>query len=146
MKSLCLLVAIPILTSCASVKTTMNLQDALVRGDQQAVDVLTERFLDSKVRIASRALKDDRPVARAIILHAFVDGNLRQLGIDRVSEYFFCVLELRFRVESRDLVPEITVFEECRNSDACDACSTLMYPLTPRVRNRMREYWQDRPF
>jgi hypothetical protein len=133
-----------VMSSCTSSSGDGGIRYALVAGDQEAVDAFTRRFLNDDMAIGSSALSDDSLVSRSIVLRADEDDRLSQYGVDRVSEYFMCLLQIKFHTSSRDVLSGTLLNEECGLVDQCEPCNSLTYPLPSKVRNQLRTYWSER--
>jgi hypothetical protein len=133
------------LSGCASVSRDVGVvREALVAGDQDAVDTFTRRFLSDGIALEWNALNDERFVSRAIILRVDEPDRISQYGIDRVSEYFICLLQIKFHTASGDVLPNALLQQECGAADHCDACNSLTYPLPVAVRDALKTYWSER--
>jgi hypothetical protein len=130
-------------SSCASAPAT-DVREALVAGDQREVDGFTRRFLSGAAVITVDALRDDRAVSRNVIVQVDEESRSSQYGVDRVSEYFMCLLQVKFQASSRDAAPRISSRKECNRPDQCEVCNSLTYPLSDQVRDEIREYWLER--
>lgn len=144
MRRLAGLLILLVVSSCTSSSGDGGIRDALVAGDQGAVDAFTRRFLSDAIDVESSALSDDRLVSRSIVLHAEEEARLSQYGVDRVSEYFMCLLQIKFHTSSRDVLSGALLREECGVADQCEACNSLTYPLPPKVRYELKTYWSER--
>lgn len=142
MKNVVLLLLVTV--SCASRPSTNDVREALVAGDQREVDVFTRRFLGEAIVVAPDALRDDRIVSRNVVVHVDEESRSSQYGVDRVSEYFMCLLEVKFRTSTRDAAPNLFLREECTRADQCEVCNSLTYPMSEQVRNDIRTYWLER--
>lgn len=129
---------------CASADQVTVLQDALVSGDQTTVDVFTDALLNDRLEVTPAALHDDRDVSRSIILRVDEESRRSQYGIDRVSEFFICLLQVKYKVSSRDTLPEELAASECAGADECEACNSLTFPLSNDVRYELKAYWSKR--
>jgi hypothetical protein len=130
-------------SSCASSSAT-DVREALVAGDQREVDAFTRRFLSGAAVITVDALHDDRAVSRNVIVHVDDENRSSRYGVDRVSEYFMCLLRVKFHTLGRDAAARVSSRKECNRPDQCEVCNSLTYPLSERARGEIRAYWLER--
>jgi len=137
-----IVVVLLLLCSCAT--RPAGISDALVNGRQAEVDEFSARVLARQPVITIEMLDDARKVSRAIVVRVELDGQTAQYGVDRVSDYFMCLLEARERTSTRRLIETPTSDEKCGSEDACEVCNSLTYPLPAELREELRRYWRTR--
>lgn len=119
--------------------------EALIAGDQRTVSRFSESFLDGHVAIPAEWLFDDRIVSPSIVLKWSDDRHDYKFGVERVSEYCMCLMELRSGQTSRQTVADsIPDLARVCNGEKCEPCNSLTYPMDGTVRRRLAEYWSRR--
>lgn len=108
------------------------------------VDVFTRQFLIGESAITPSDLMDERLVSRSIVVRAEEPNRISQYGVDRVSDYFMCLLQIKERTSSHAILSSEILRNECRSSGECEACNSLTYPLPPTVRGELRAHWLER--
>ena len=140
MKRLTFLVLI-IFAGCAT-RSTEEIRTALVRGDQKQIDAFTDAFLAGAVKIDRLAIADARPVDRRVIVRISEERRISQYSVDQVSDYFLCLLQIRSRTSTREL---LTLPDSgCEREDECEVCNSLVYHLPQSVRESLSQYWKRR--
>lgn len=140
---LLLILLLLLLNGCVSTRPAIDLaRNGLVAGDQDAVDTFADRFFNQDAVIPANALMDDRLVSRNIVVRVEEPSRISQYGVDRVSDYFMCLLQIKHHVSSRDVLSDEILRNECGGE--CEPCNSLTYPLPEKARNRLRAYWLER--
>jgi hypothetical protein len=121
-----------------------HVRDGLVSGDQQGVDAFTHWFLTHGSGPAADALMNDRLVSRGIVIRVDEPNRVHQYGVDRVSDYFMCLLQMKHRTSSTSILSEDVRRSKCGSAGECEACNSLTYPLPESVRQDLRTYWLRR--
>jgi len=128
-----------------------HLAAALVSGDESQVRSLTDEVVGGKRTLDSRLLKDDRAVARNIILWATVDDREWQIGVEHVSDYALCVLELKNRTSSDKILSAVapTLRSQCTtattpNTRGCEVCDSHAFPVSSDVKSALVGYWRSK--
>lgn len=101
-------------------------------------------FLNGGSAISASALTDDRLVSRSVVVRAEEPNRISQYGVDLVSDYFICLLQIKHHTSSRAILSKEVLQNECGSSGECEACNSLTYPLSPKVRTELRTYWLER--
>jgi hypothetical protein len=137
------LAALAFMVGCSTLRGTGEIRTALVCGDQERVDVFTRAFLQGKTNIDGNALRDDRLVDRSIILRVEEKRRISQYGVDRVADYFLCLLEIKARASTRMLVGIGSSDERCKQEDHCEVCNSLVVPIPDDIRDKLKQYWRE---
>lgn len=136
------LLAAIVLCRCAT--RPLDVRDALVHGRQPEVDAFSRRVLAGDALITAGMLDDQREVDRAVVVRLEISGRTAQYGVDRVCDYFMCLLEARGRMSTREIVDVSSFGRPCKLEEACEVCNSLTYPIPPTLRERLRQYWRTR--
>ena len=128
-----------------------SLAGALVSGNQERVRRLTDEVLTGMRTIGFETLTDERAVAPYTLLAGTVDGRYWQLGIERVSEYMLCLLQLRNRTSSDAILNAVAPalgaqcsYSTAPNSRGCEVCNSQAVPVSSDVKNALVGYWLSR--
>lgn len=132
------LVSILCMAGCAS---TVTIRNALVRGDQATVDRFVEDFLAGRASIDRAALQDEREAATDVVIRISDSNRVSQYGVHLVSDVFMCLLQVKAKISTRDILNLSDDAPDCRGEDTCEVCNSLVYPLSPQLRARLRNYW-----
>ncbi len=138
------IVASVLLAGCASSSTTQALRDSLVAGNQAEVNAFAEAFLSSGAIVDEAALDDDRLVARDVLLVVSDEHRVSQYGVDRVSDYFLCLFEIKAQTSTRAIVLIESDDDRCKSEDQCEICNSLVHPVPPDIRESLKQYWQKK--
>jgi hypothetical protein len=131
-----------VLTGClAGCASTTTVRTALVRGDQQAVDRFVDDFLAGRLSIDRAALKDDRAAATDLVIRISDRTRASQYRVQLVSDVFMCLLQVKARRSTREILDLGDDQYECRGEDTCEVCNSFVYPLSPQLRARLRDHW-----
>lgn len=133
-----------LLGGCASSEPAERAREALVSGDQDFVEMFSRQVLNDDAVITAGSLGDDRVVSHNIVVRVEEENRIGQYGVDLVSDFFMCLLQMKFHTSSRDILSDELLRNECRSTDECEVCNSLMFPLPPKVRNELRIYWVER--
>src|SRR5258705_9747631 len=100
-----------------------QLAAVLLSGDELRARRLTDEVVAGTRAVDVGLLTDERILPRNIILRTTVDGRDWQLGVDHVSEYALCVLELKDRTSSEEILSRVAPSLRSR-------CTTATTPNT----------------
>lgn len=135
--------AMLLLTSCTHTRASSEeIRRALVTGDQAVADSFTSSFIQGTSPLPRAVLKDRSLVSPEVIVHTPPAGALGkplQLGVERVADYFLCLLEIRAGVDAESLVD--VAREDCQRDGDCEPCNSLTYPLPEDVREALIRAW-----
>lgn len=131
------LLAIGYLAGCAS---TTPIRGALVRGDQAAVDRFVDDFLAGRASIDCAALQDEREAATNVVIRISDSTRVSQYRVHLVSDVFLCLLQVKAKTSTRDIL-DVSDAGDCRGEDSCEVCNSLVHPLSPQLRARLRDHW-----
>src|SRR4051812_38009446 len=73
---------------------------ALIRGDEGRIRELSDDVLSGKRVLMKSELIDARSVAPNVVLRATYAGNDWQLGVNTISEFALCLLEIKNQTSS----------------------------------------------
>jgi len=116
---------------------------ALIAGDEGRALKLTQELLASKGSIEKADLKDDRRVAPNILLRATYDNRDYQLGVDTVSEYALCLLQIKYRTSSENILRVVApaLQRECSEKNPCEVCNAQAFPVRVEIKQQLVSYW-----
>lgn len=154
--SLLILVALA-LAGCAAKFDSGNattgedqLAAALVAGNDSQVRQITDQVLAGTRRLNLGILTDERKVAPGMILRATIDSKSWQLGIEHVSDYALCMLELRNRTSSDEILNIVAppLRAQCTvaatpNTRGCEVCNSQAIPVSGDVKSALVTYWRS---
>jgi hypothetical protein len=128
-----------------------QLADALVAGDDSQVRQITDQILAGARPLNPGMLTDERTVAPGVILRATTDNKQWQLGVERVSDYGLCLLELRNGTSSDEILRAIdpVLRTQCTiattpNTRGCEICNSQSIPVSADVKTALVSYWRSR--
>lgn len=119
----------------------------LLSGTQEQVNQLTSRILSGETDIDSCWLYNDGEFPRSILLIVRGEEKELKLGVDRVSDYFLCLLQIREDLTTKEIVSAVDpVKSEAiqKESKECDVCNSLTYPIKDELRTLLQKYWVER--
>jgi hypothetical protein len=124
---------------------------ALVAGDDSQIRQITDQVLAGTRPLNRGMLTDERTVAPGVILRATIENKQWQLGAERVSDFGLCLLELRNRTSSDEILNTIApvLRTQCTiattsNAHGCEVCNSQAIPVSDDVRSALVTYWRSR--
>lgn len=119
---------------------------ALIAGDEQRTLKLTQELLAGKRSVAKVDLTDDRQVAPNILLRATYEDRDYQLGVSTVSEYTLCLLQIKNRTSSENILRVVapTLQRECSEKNPCEVCNAQAFPVRAEIKQQLVNYWITR--
>lgn len=128
--------------------TTTQTMDAriLLSGNQNEVDRLTTNILNDETRVLASWIRDDRPLPPHILIRVQEPHRFTQLGVDTVSGYFLCLLQIKSGMTTKGILAELGRESAliCLPQIECDICFSGTAPVSQEVRDLLAEYWLDR--
>ena len=128
-----------------------QLAAVLLSGDELQARRLTDEVVAGKRTVGASLLTDERSLPRNIVLRTTVDGRDWQLGVDDVSEYALCVLELKDRTSSEEILTRVapSLRSQCTTatrpkSGGCEICNSQAFPVSGSVKSALVGYWRSR--
>jgi len=115
-------------------------------GNQSDIDYLTNELLSGRKTIRVEWLQDERNFPTDIVFRYLGNqGELYQLGVEQVSDYFLCVLEILHNTSSKDILGKIgsNRIDQCELENMCEVCNSSTYPLDPSLRSILVKYWTE---
>jgi hypothetical protein len=123
---------------------------ALQTCDQSAINRYTAAFLNGEVQIPEGYLRDRRPLGKAMIVIACTDNATESYHTyyqgEKVCDYFLCLLEVKYRVSSRDILNAqgVRLAEPCDAPEKCLVCNSATYPIDDSLRDTLLKYWLEK--
>ena len=158
-RSLCLVTAITVLGSCdqtaprvtaaadshgvAAQVDARALAQALNIGDETRINALTNDILAGKRLITRMEVSNDSKVAPNVLLRASYANRDYQLGVNTVSEYVLCLLEIKNQTSSEQILRKVdpAMQENCSRGRPCEVCNSQAFPVDVDVKRRIVGYW-----
>src|SRR5437667_2357542 len=72
-----------------------DLTAALIRGDEERVRELTDEIFAGKRSVTKAEVYDERALAPNVLLRTTYENRDYQLGVNTVSDYALCVLQIQ---------------------------------------------------
>lgn len=121
-----------------------SIRESLVAHRQEEINAFSRALLAGGEEIDPAWLRDERQVPIYMPLPG-EGGSVMNYGVDRVSDYFLCLLEVREKTSTPEILTrmESSLARVCE-PDRCDACFTATYPLDGSVRKTLVDYWTAR--
>lgn len=119
--------------------------EALRASDQPAINTFTERFLAGGVRL------DPRWPADWSVQHVYIriggsrEEGINHLGVERLGDYFLCLLEIRFEKPTAEILSDyrFPLAAACVQKD-CGVCFSEAWPVSDSAREILVAYWIER--
>ena len=114
----------------------------LFMGDQAKIDRMAEGVRSGKIRLDPEWIRDTRKLRGDVLLRTRYGNGVAQLRVETVSDFFTCLLQFRENVSTREILEKVhsDLVEIC-DAETCDVCTSWTYPLDPRVRQAVIQYW-----
>lgn len=124
--------------------TKSSIREALIGHRQAEIDVFSRDFLSGAMGIEPAWLGDERAVSIYMPLPD-EGGGIVHLGVDRISDYFLCLLEARERTSTGEILARVAphLVTGCAPG-RCDVCFTSTYSLDPPIRSALVQYWRGK--
>lgn len=123
-----------------------SLAAALVAGNEELARKLTDEIIAGRRNVSERELRDERSIAPNVLLRTTYGNRDYQLGVNTVSEYVLCALQIRHQTSSENILqataPEVR--ERCSSTTACEVCNAQAFPVSAEVKKQLIEYWAAR--
>jgi hypothetical protein len=120
-----------------------ELTAALIRGDERRARKLTDDILSGKRSVVKAEVRDERAVATNVLLRTTYANRDYQLGVNTVSEYALCILEIQNHTSSesilRIVVPALQ--QQCSEKKPCEVCNAQAFPVNAEVKQHLIDYW-----
>jgi hypothetical protein len=116
----------------------------LFMGDQAKIDRMAEGVRSGKIRLEPEWIEDTRRLRGDVLLRTKYGKGMAQLGVETISDFFTCLLQFRVGVTTREILEKMQpdLVPAC-DPETCDVCTSWTYPLDPRVRKAVIQYWLD---
>jgi hypothetical protein len=123
-----------------------DLTAALLAGDEERVHMLTAEIFAGKRSISKTELADEREAAPNIFLRATYENRGYQLGVNTVSEYVLCNLQIQSHASSENILRIVApaLQKECSSARRCEVCDAQAFPVSTAVKRRLVEYWSSK--
>lgn len=104
---------------------------------------MAEGVRSGKIRLDPEWTKDTRKLRGDVILRTKCGNGMAQLRVETVSDFYTCLLHFRENVSTREILEKMhsDLVEVCGPGTTCDVCTSWTYPLDPRVRKVVIQYW-----
>jgi len=128
-----------------------QLAAALVAGNDIQVRQITDEVVAGTRTLNLEMLTDQRTVALGMIVRATINNKQWQLGVERVSDFGLCLLELRDRTSSDEILSAVApaLRTQCTtattpNTRGCEICNSQAVPVSDDVRSALVIYWRSK--
>lgn len=123
-----------------------ELTQALITGDEERARRLTDEITSGTRSISQAELRDDRPIAANVLLRTTYENRDYQLGVNTVSEYALCVLQIRNHTSSENILRVIApaLQQQCSRSESCEVCNAQAFPVSVEVKRQLIDYWRSK--
>lgn len=117
----------------------------ILAGDKLEIDHQTTEILSSTEPLSRAWVTDSREFPRHLVLRVDRDGRVSQLGVDRIGDYFLCLLQVREGLTTELILSSVGEdTNNCSDEALCDVCNSLSVPFPDSVRTVLVEYWAAR--
>jgi len=133
--------------SVATLPPNTELATLLLNGtDDVRLRKLTNDILNDRERVRAQDVSDDRTVAPNTLLRTSYGERDYQLGVDTVSDYVICLLEIRNHTSTlgvlRRTAPSLA--KMCSDDrSGCDVCNSQSVPVDKRIKDELQRYWRS---
>lgn len=115
---------------------------ALISGDEERARKLTDGIIAGKRSVMKVEVNDQRALAPNVLLRTTYENRDYQLGVNTVSEYALCVLQIQNHTSSENILRAITPAEqECSKAKPCEVCNAQAFPVRMEVKQHLIDYW-----
>ncbi|HXU29703.1 MAG TPA: hypothetical protein VN851_03910 [Thermoanaerobaculia bacterium] len=134
--------------ACASgvrQRSAPGIVEALRASDQSAINSFTERFLAGGVRLKPKWLAEWSVQHIYIRIGGSREEGINHLGVERLGDYFLCLLEVRFKKTTAEILSDqgIPLTVACARGD-CGVCFSEAWPVSAEARKILVAYWLER--
>lgn len=140
----------PIL-SRESAELNASIIAAIQTQDQAAIARYTSAFLNGEVQIPEAYLRDRQPFGRALFVIMCHDQKMREIpyyyGVEKISDYFLCLLEFKYGVDSREiLISQSSALPPgCSDhEEKCRICNSGVSTVDDAFRDALVKYWLEK--
>jgi hypothetical protein len=118
---------------------------ALRSTAQPAIDDFTNTFVFAEGRFDRAWVRDWSPQHVYIPISEGPTMGRMHLGVDRIGDYFLCLLEVRFGTTTEAILAERKkpLSFACQQG-SCGVCCSETYPFSDRARSILVSYWDRR--
>jgi hypothetical protein len=120
-----------------------ELTAALITGDEESARKLTDDIIAGKRSVVKAEVRDDRAVAPNVLLRTTYANRDYQLGVNTVSEYALCVLQIQNHTSSENILRIVApaLQQQCSEKKPCEVCNAQASPVNAEVKQYLIDYW-----
>ena len=125
-----------------------SVSEILHSQSKDGVNAIADGIVDGTIRIEKPWLLDDaaEDISFSVRNVSIVEG-VTHLGVKSVSQFSMCLLELREKTDSREILRNISPdLVSQLTSVNCGVCCSLVFELPPEVESTLRGYWLSQLF
>ncbi|MCB1056635.1 MAG: hypothetical protein KDD11_14130 [Acidobacteria bacterium] len=125
-----------------------SVSEILHSQNKDGVNAIADGIVDGTIRIEKPWLLDDaaEDISFSVRNVSIVEG-VTHLGVKSVSQFSMCLLELREKTDSREILRNISPdLVSQLTSVNCGVCCSLVFELPPEVESTLRGYWLSQLF
>jgi hypothetical protein len=118
---------------------------ALRATDQPSINAFTDQFLYGGGRFDAVLIRDNSPQHIYIRVTEGPGTGITHLGVERMGDYFLCLLELRFSTTTETILAQRKApLDLACQQDGCGICASETWPVSDRIRATLVGYWNGR--
>src|SRR4051794_16401531 len=102
-----------------------GLTKALITGDEERARKMTDEIVIGRRPIVIAELNDERAIAPNVLLRTTYENRDYQLGVNTVSEYALCLLQIRNHTSSENILRIVApaLQQQCSEAKPCEVCN-----------------------